>query len=83
MPRKKEFFLCPNCGAEVPEGSAACPECGSDDETGWSEDTMYDGLGLEFFDEPEPEKPSFFMNRGVIMAIALIALVAFLVFYLF
>ena len=28
----------------------ACPECGSDAETGWSEDTLYDGLDL-----PEPE----------------------------
>ena len=32
-----DFFICPNCGAEVRKGSAACPECGSCDETGWSE----------------------------------------------
>ena len=30
-------FPCPNCGAEVREGSNVCPECGSDEETGWSE----------------------------------------------
>ena len=26
--------------------AVVCPECGSDDETGWSEDTAYDGLYL-------------------------------------
>lgn len=33
-----EYFDCPHCGAPVPVGAAACRECGSDDETGWSED---------------------------------------------
>ncbi len=28
---------CPHCGARVPRGAAACPECGSDDETGWAD----------------------------------------------
>ncbi len=32
-----KFFRCPNCGAEVPINAKACPECGSDEETGWSE----------------------------------------------
>lgn len=32
-----DYFLCPNCGAEVRKGKAACPACGSCDETGWSE----------------------------------------------
>jgi hypothetical protein len=39
-------FDCPNCGAVVRQGAPSCPECGADDETGWSEDTMYDGLDL-------------------------------------
>ena len=34
--------ICPNCGARVPRDARACPECGSDDETGWSE-TAYEG----------------------------------------
>lgn len=29
---------CPNCGAEVPPKARACPECGSCEETGWSEE---------------------------------------------
>lgn len=34
-------FLCPNCGARVPARAKACPECGSDQETGWSEAAGY------------------------------------------
>ena len=37
---------CPNCGAEVPRNAKACPECGSDEQTGWSEETHVDGLDL-------------------------------------
>jgi hypothetical protein len=36
--RKEDFFVCPHCGADVPMSAAACRECGSDNETGWSED---------------------------------------------
>jgi len=30
----------------VPAGALACPECGSDDETGWSGNRLYDQLDL-------------------------------------
>lgn len=38
--------FCPNCGAELPPKARVCPECGSDEETGWSEEARYDGLDL-------------------------------------
>jgi hypothetical protein len=77
-----DYFICPNCGAEVPMRARSCPECGSDENTGWSEDTLYDGLGLEFFDEPEPPKEtSLFTNRRFLFVIALVALIAFLLVY--
>ena len=38
--------VCPNCGAEVPPDAKACPECGSDEQTGWSEAARYDDLNL-------------------------------------
>ncbi len=41
-----ETFPCPNCGEEVPAGAPCCPECGADENTGWSQDTMYDDLDL-------------------------------------
>ena len=42
--------LCPNCGAEVPPRARACPECGSDETTGWSERATAQHLDL-----PDPE----------------------------
>jgi hypothetical protein len=41
--------ICPNCGADVPPSAKACPACGSDERTGWSE-TAYAGK-LELPDE--------------------------------
>ncbi len=41
---------CPNCGAAVPRNAKACPECGSDEQTGWSDEARTGGLDL-----PEPE----------------------------
>lgn len=38
--------ICPNCGAEVPLNAKACPECGSDEKTGWSEEAHCENLGL-------------------------------------
>ncbi len=60
--------ICPNCGAEVPPDARACPQCGSDEQTGWSEAAETDGLDLpdEKFDyddfvkrefEKEPARP--------------------------
>lgn len=39
---------CANCGAAIPRGARACPECGADERTGWrdSETSIYDGLDL-------------------------------------
>ena len=38
--------ICPNCGTEVPPSARACPECGADEKTGWSEEASGDGLDL-------------------------------------
>ena len=53
--------ICPNCGAEVPRNARACPECGSDEETGWSEQAATDGLDLpvENFDYDKFVKEEF------------------------
>jgi hypothetical protein len=53
--------ICPNCGAEVPRGARACPECGSDEKTGWSDDAHTGGLDLpeENFDYNDFVKREF------------------------
>ena len=38
--------ICPVCGAEVPPKARACPDCGADEETGWSERAEAQRLGL-------------------------------------
>ncbi len=53
--------VCPNCGAEVPPNAKACPECGSDEQTGWSENAQYDHIDLpdEDFDYKDFVKREF------------------------
>ena len=53
LPAPKE---CANCGAEIPRGASACPECGADERTGWREQSVYDGLDLP--DEESASKPA-------------------------
>jgi hypothetical protein len=58
---------CPNCGADVPPNAKCCPECGSDENSGWSDSAQADQLGIpddhfdyhrfvqeEFGREPKP-----------------------------
>jgi hypothetical protein len=73
-------FSCPNCGAEVRRGARSCPECGADDETGWSEDTMYDGLDLPDpgYGEEEPGRARPGGRLFKVVAIVLLALIALL-----
>jgi hypothetical protein len=53
--------ICPHCGAEVPPNAKACPACGSDEQTGWSEKARYDSLDLpeENFDYDDFVKREF------------------------
>ena len=83
--------ICPNCGAEVPRKARACPECGADEATGWSEEARASGLDLpdESFDYDDFVKREFGekspVPRGVAWywwVVALALAVAFIVFWL-
>lgn len=52
---------CPHCGAELKPGARVCPECGSDEMTGWSEEARASELGLpgDSFDYDEFVKREF------------------------
>jgi hypothetical protein len=73
--------ICPNCGADVPPNAKACLQCGSDDQTGWSDEARVDGLDLpeENFDYGDFVKREFGgakpLPRGVHWFWWLIALV--------
>ena len=47
---------CANCGAAIPPGAKACPECGADERTGWRETSVYDGVELPDDDESAENK---------------------------
>ncbi len=77
-----EYFNCPNCGAEVPIKARSCPDCGSDENTGWSEDTIYDGLDLnEYDDSNEKTKNSLFQNKIILYIVAIVTILVFLWMY--
>jgi Uncharacterised protein family UPF0547. len=82
--------VCPNCGAEVPANAKACPECGSDEETGWSDEAYTGGLDLpeENFDYHDFVKREFGQKspvpRGIRWFWWLVALglvICFVLFY--
>jgi hypothetical protein len=52
---------CPVCGADVPRGARACPGCGSDESTGWSNHAQAQSLDLpdDEFDYDEFVKEEF------------------------
>ncbi len=78
-----DYFICPNCGSEVPVKSLSCPECGSDEKTGWSEDTMYDGLDLPAFEETrDNSSKSLFQNKLLLYVVAIMTILAFIWFYI-
>lgn len=74
-----DYFICPNCGAEVPVKSLSCPECGSDEKTGWSEDTMYDDLDLPAFEETRKNSSkSLLQNKFLLYVVAIMTILAFI-----
>ncbi len=78
-----DYFGCPNCGAEVPIKAKSCPDCGSDENTGWSEDTMYDGLDIPALEESDTlERTSMLQSKSLYYIVAILTIVAFIMFYI-
>jgi len=86
--------VCPECGALVPPNARACPECGSDEQTGWSERGQAQRLGLpdDEFDYDEFVKEEFGGKREIrvkprgirwvwwLLAVGLLAWIAWSIF---
>jgi hypothetical protein len=76
------YFTCPHCGAQVPSDALACPECGSDKETGWSENAADDDLVL-YDNEPQANSSRSAPWAGyLIAAVAALTLSAYLAYTL-
>lgn len=72
-------FVCPHCGAAVPGGRPACPECGSDDRTGWRDSEEVFLASVDLPDDfaraaraPERGRPSFFSRPAVRTALTIL-----------
>jgi RNA polymerase subunit RPABC4/transcription elongation factor Spt4 len=83
--------VCPNCGAVVPRNARACPGCGADEHTGWSDSAYADQLGIpdEKFDYDEFVQAEFGAARvrprgihWVWWLTALLLVLLFLFYYL-
>lgn len=82
---------CPNCGADLPPNAKACPECGSDEKTGWSEEAYASSLDLpddkfdyDKFVENEFGEQKKFVPQGMHpfwWIVAVIVVVAFVVLW--
>ena len=77
---KREAEICAECGAEFRKGRLACPECGSDAETGWKdeEEIQYESVEIPVGWGPENE-PSKGPGRYFLIA-AVLAILGMLLF---
>lgn len=62
--KKEETVPCPHCHEEIRKDAKACPHCGSDDTTGWSDGIYLDGIDLPEEDEYEEIRRNEFGGAG-------------------
>ncbi|MGM0460844.1 MAG: zinc-ribbon domain-containing protein [Fibrobacterota bacterium] len=56
---KDKTWLCPFCSYELSEDATFCPRCGSDENTGWSQESDYDQNDLADHDYEASLKEEF------------------------
>lgn len=76
--------ICPVCDTLVPDGAKACPHCGADENTGWSDTATAQRLGIpddapwdaeefeenEFGGGPKRSIPWLWVVTGIVVLIA-------------
>ncbi len=65
------YWNCPHCGAELKEGAKVCHNCGSDEETGWSDQCYLDGADW-IHEEWEPEKKEKESKHSAVVIILIV-----------
>ena len=51
--RMSRFAVCPHCGADLKPNAVGCPECGSDESTGWKSAAMFEHPDVAPFDDDD------------------------------
>ncbi|MDA7511555.1 zinc ribbon domain-containing protein [bacterium] len=84
---------CPNCGEVLPDGSEACPGCGSCEDTGWSDRARYESIGVdydpddfdykEFAEDEFGSQPTNWNGRRVILTVIAFILASLFLFSYF
>ena len=64
---------CPNCGEWVEAGATSCKACGSCPETGWNEDSVYDGLDLPDWEEEASSPKGGHKLQNALVTVVLVA----------
>jgi hypothetical protein len=60
-----ETVNCPYCGETIKRSARACPHCGSDEQTGWSDSSYLDGIDLgDEVDYEELRRNEFTPHKG-------------------
>lgn len=78
MKVEKEYWSCPHCGAELKVGAKVCHNCGSDEDTGWSDMTYLDGADWvheEWQSEPEPKERKISVGTVVLIVLIVVAVI--------
>ena len=89
MKSDDDYIVCPHCRENVDRRAPSCPYCGSDNATGWSDNTYLDGLDLptevdyddlaeKEFGTRNPKRKAKFPWHAAIGIALLIAIVAIL-----
>ncbi len=71
---------CPHCGASLPPRAVACRECGSDFETGWSDEIDYYSVELPEDELKPAERGPFFKIVALICVLPLLGSAVYLIF---
>lgn len=83
--RAQSTQICPHCGASFQKGKLACPECGSDESTGWQDPEEIAYRSVDIPDVFGQEETAFkdWIPRKAFVAIALLLVLVMLLFLLF
>ena len=76
MAKQPQLQECPNCGESFAAGRLACPECGSDANTGWKDAGEIDYQAVEIPDHYG--EPATRRSR-VMLLVLVLSVVAFLI----